>query len=95
MGEEVEWGEELCVRTGLQRLVSGSGDSLMVKTKRMLVLRPEILTENLNQAVSEQDDGILINGHTTKLPSSTYPFTHRSVRCSPLLEKLLTAEDGG
>lgn len=95
MGEEVEWGEELCVRTGLQRLVSGSGDSLMVKTKRMLVLRPEILTENLNQAVSEQDDGILINGHSTKLPSSTYPFTHRSVRCSPSSEKLLTAEDGG
>lgn len=53
------------MRTGLQRLVSG--DSLWPR-QRMLVLRPEILTEDLNQSASGQDDGILINGPSIKLP---------------------------
>lgn len=70
------------MRTGLQRLVSG--DSLWPR-QRMLVLRPEILTEDLNQSASGQDDGILINGPSIKLPPSTYPFMYRFMQLSPLI----------
>lgn len=35
----------------------------MVKTKRMLVLRPEVLAENLDQLLSEPNDCILRHRH--------------------------------
>lgn len=57
----------------------------VAQTKRMLVLRPEILTEDLNQSASGQDDGILINGPSIKLPPSTYPFMYRFMQLSPLI----------
>lgn len=86
MTEYVGSGEEMCMRTGLQRVVSASGDSLMVKTQRMLVPRPEILIENLNQSVNKIMV-FLINGNSLKLPSNTYPFTHSSMQYSSLIRE--------